>query len=63
MEGTATAVENTIPSILEALGGVSDFLIDKMGDFVQLTLEQPLLMIPIGVVLTLTGVKLFKVIF
>lgn len=63
MEGTTTAVENTIPTILESLGGVTDFLIDKMADMVNLVLEQPLLMIPIGVVLTLTVVKLFRSIF
>ena len=62
MEG-GTAVQNTIPAILESLGGVTDFLIDKMGDMVTLVLEQPLLMIPIGVVLTLTVVKLFRSIF
>lgn len=59
----STAVQNSIPAILESLGGVTDFLIDKMGDMVNLVLEQPLLLIPIGVVLTLTVVKLFRSIF
>ena len=62
MEGS-TAVQNTIPAILEAIGGVTDFLIGKMADMVELVLAQPLLMIPIGVVLTLTVVKLFRSIF
>lgn len=59
----STAVQNTIPAILEAIGGVTDFLIGKMADMVELVLAQPLLMIPIGVVLTLTVVKLFRSIF
>lgn len=62
MEGS-TAVQNTIPAILEAIGGVTDFLIGKMADMVELVLAQPLLLIPIGVVLTLTVVKLFRSIF
>lgn len=62
MEGS-TAVQNTIPAILEAIGGVTDFLISKMADMVELVLAQPLLLIPIGVVLTLTVVKLFRSIF
>ena len=34
MEGS-TAVQNTIPAILEAIGGVTDFLIGKMADMVE----------------------------
>ena len=60
MEGTTTAVENTIPGILEGLGQVSDFVIDKMADYIQFTLDHPLLLIPVGFVVTFTVIGIFK---
>ena len=63
LDSVATPVTNDISSILTALGQVTTFLIGKMSDMVDLVLAQPLLLIPIGVVLTLTVVSIFKKIF
>ena len=57
----ATAAD--IQSVLGILGEVFTFLIGKIGDVVTVVMENPLLLIPIGVVLAYTIIKMFRSLF
>ena len=52
-----------IQSVLAVLGEVFTFLIGKIGDVVTVVMENPLLLIPIGVVLAYTIIAMFRNLF
>ncbi len=56
----AAATAEEVTGVLEVLGSVFTFIIGQFSDLVTVVMEQPLLMIPIGVVLALTIIKIFK---
>lgn len=57
----ATAADMT--SLLEVLGTVFTFIVGKIGDCVTIVVENPLLLIPIGVILCATIIAVFKRLF
>jgi len=62
MESTpATAAQVT--GVLEVLGSVFTYLIGKIGDVVNVVMENPLLLIPIGITLGYVVIKFFKRLF
>lgn len=63
MEGTAAASAEQITSVLNVLKVVFDFIIESLGTIVEVIMANPLLLIPIGVVLTYTIIRVFKALF
>lgn len=59
----AAATSSDITSVLEILGSVFTFIIGKISDVVGVVMENPLLLIPIGVVLTSTIIAVFRRLF
>ena len=57
----ATAADMT--SLLEVLGTVFTFIVGKIGDVVTIVMANPLLLIPIGVILCATIIAVFKRLF
>lgn len=57
----ATAADVT--GVLTILKEVFKFIIDALGDIVDVIMANPLLLIPIGVVLTYTIIRVFKALF
>ncbi|MDD3999974.1 MAG: hypothetical protein PHX62_03670 [Bacilli bacterium] len=49
-----------VTSLLTILGSVFTFIIGKFTDLVNVVMNNELLLIPIGVILTLTIIKIFK---
>lgn len=58
----ATA-STTITSVLTQLTEVFTWLIGKIGDLVGVIMDQPLLLIPIGITLSYVVVRFFKMLF
>lgn len=61
METGVTVAE--MNGLLELLGSVFTFIIGKVSDVVDLVMANPLLLIPIGVVLLYTIIATFKRLF
>ena len=57
----ATAADMT--SLLEVLGTVFTYIIGKIGDLVSVVMQNPLLLIPIGVILAATIIAVFRKLF
>lgn len=57
------AATPTISSVLETLQSVFTWLTSQIGTLVGIIMEQPLLMIPIGITLAYVVVRFFKMIF
>lgn len=57
----ATAADMT--SLLEVLGTIFTYVISKIGDLVTVVMENPLLLIPIGVILMATIIATFRKLF
>ena len=57
----ATAADMT--SLLEVLGTVFTYIIGKIGDVVSIVMQNPLLLIPIGVILMATIIATFRKLF
>lgn len=57
----ATAADVT--GVLTILKEVFKFIIGALGDIVNVIMANPLLLIPIGVVLTYTIIRVFKALF
>lgn len=57
------AATPTISSVLETLSAVFTWLTGQIGTLVGIIMEQPLLMIPIGITLAYVVVRFFKMIF
>ena len=56
------AATPTISSVLETLSSVFTWLTGQIGTLVGIIMEQPLLMIPIGITLAYVVVRFFKMI-
>ena len=52
-----------VTSVLETVGAVFTYLIGKIGDLVQVIMQNPLLLIPIGITLGYVVVRFFRMIF
>lgn len=63
MEGSTAATAEQITGVLEVLKTVFDFIIESLGTIVNVIMANPLLLIPIGVVLTYTIIRVFKALF
>ena len=51
---------STMAALLETLASVSATIMTMLGDIVQFVMNQPLCLIPVGVVLFYTAIKTFK---
>ena len=63
MEGSTTATTADITGVLDVLKVVFDFIIESLSTIVDVIMANPLLLIPIGVVLTYTIIRVFKALF
>lgn len=63
MEGATAASAEQITSVLNVLKVVFDFIIESLSTIVNVIMANPLLLIPIGVVLTYTIIRVFKALF
>lgn len=64
MEETATvATAATIKSVLELLGTISTWILGQVNSIVGVVMANPLLLIPIGVVMLRTIISVFRSLF
>ncbi len=64
MESTSTAATTaTITSVLELLGTISTWIIGQVNSIVGVVMANPLLLIPIGVVMLRTIISVFRSLF
>lgn len=63
LEGATAATAADISSTLTALKAVATFMFEALGDIVSIVVANPLLMIPIGVVLTYSIISVFRRLF
>lgn len=59
----AAATSADVESVLGVLGSVFTFIIGKISDVVGIVMENPLLLIPIGVIMTSTIIAVFRRLF
>lgn len=59
---TAASTES-LTSVLGLLGTVVTWLFEQIGAIVTIVMENPLLLIPIGVIMTYTVISVFKRLF
>lgn len=57
------ATTEQITSVLEILKTIASFILQMVGDVVQVVMNNPLLLIPIGVVLLRTVISVFRSLF
>ena len=57
------ATGEQVSSVLSVLGQVFNFIINSLTTIVNVVMANPLLLIPIGVVLTYTIIRVFKALF
>lgn len=60
---TSTTIVEETQNVLDILAVVFDFMIGQLSTLVDVIMENPLLLIPIGVVLTYTIISVFKSLF
>lgn len=60
---TEAASNADISSVLNTLGTIATFILDKVVSIVSIVMSQPLLLIPIGVVLLRTIISVFRSLF
>lgn len=65
MEETVSTAATTadITGVLDVLKVIFDFIIESLSTIVEVVMANPLLLIPIGVVLTYTIIRVFKALF
>lgn len=63
MEGATAATVDQITGVLDILIAIAKAILGCVGDVAQLVMSQPLLLIPIGVVMLYTIIRVFKSIF
>lgn len=64
MEETATvATAATIKSVLELLGTIATWILGQVNSIVGVVMANPLLLIPIGVVMLRTIISVFRSLF
>jgi len=59
----AAATAADVQALLTLLGEVFTFIIGKIGDIVTVVMENPLLLVPIGVILAYTIIAMFRRLF
>lgn len=59
----AIATAEDVKAVLDLLKSVSTFMLACVGDVVDLVMAQPLLLIPIGVVMLRTVISIFRSLF
>lgn len=57
------ATSESITGVLEILKTIASFILGMVGDVVTVVMEQPLLLIPIGVVMLRTVISVFRSLF
>lgn len=61
---TATAATSaSITEVMELLKTIASFILDMVVDVVDLVMSQPLLLIPVGVVMLRTVISVFRTLF
>lgn len=61
---TPTAATSTeITAVMDVLKAIASFILNMVGDVVSLVMSQPLLLIPIGVVMLRTVISVFRTLF
>lgn len=63
MEPATPATAAQVTGVLEVLGSVVDFILSKIGDVVNIVMSNPLLLIPIGIILLYTIISTFRRLF
>ena len=64
MDVTATAATSeSITAVLEILKTIASFILNMVASVVDLVMSQPLLLIPIGVVMLRTVISVFRSLF
>lgn len=64
MEVTGTtATADSITSVLDVLKTIAEYILKMVASVVDLVMSQPLLLIPIGVVMLRTVISVFRSIF
>lgn len=59
----AVATAEDIKAVLTALKTIADFMLEQVTALVDLVVSQPLLLIPIGVVMVRTVISIFRSLF
>lgn len=57
------ASASDVTGVLETLGAVFTYLVGKIGDIVSIIMQQPLLLIPIGITMGYVVFRFFRMIF
>lgn len=63
LEAASNATSSDVTGVLEVVGAVFTYLIGKIGDLVSVIMQNPLLLIPIGITLGYVVVRFFRMIF
>lgn len=63
LDTVTNATASDMNSLLEVLGTVFTYIIGKIGDLVSVVMQNPLLLIPIGVILCATIIAVFRKLF
>jgi hypothetical protein len=64
MENVSNAATSTdITNVLNILKTIAEFILDMIGSVVEVVMAQPLLLIPIGVVMLRTVISVFRSLF
>lgn len=59
----AAATTETVSGVLEILGSIAKFVLGLVAEVVTVVMENPLLLIPIGVVMLYTVIRVFRSLF
>lgn len=63
LEALTPATSADVSGVLEVLGAVVTFVLNKITDVVNIVMANPLLLIPIGVILLYTIISTFRRLF
>lgn len=63
MPETTVATADSITAVLEILKTIASFILNMVGSVVDVVMAQPLLLIPIGVVMLRTVISVFRSLF
>ncbi len=63
MEAAAVATVDAITTVLNILKTIALFILGLVGEVVSVVMSQPLLLIPIGVVMLRTVISVFRSLF
>lgn len=65
MEGTTSTVATSeqITAVLDILKAIAEYILSMVGNVVDVVMAEPLLLIPIGVVMLRTVISIFRNLF